>query len=146
MKNRLRALSLTVAITLMLATSALAQQPNNNDQQMQDMKNMPGMQMKKGQMQKGHKMSNDQMMQSCHKNMQSMMDSNAQTTKDIEAAKQSNDPAKMRAALDEAEKALSPTNEQMKSCMGIMTMMEGKHGMCGTVSDESGQKAQEKKP
>ena len=69
-----------------------------------------------------------------------------QTTKDIEAAKLSNDPAKMRAALDEAEKALSPMNEHMKTCMGMMNMMESKHGTCGTRSGESGETAQEKKP
>lgn len=63
------------------------------------------------------------------------MTSNAQTTKDIEAAKQSNDPAKMRAALDEAEKALSPMNEHMKGCMRMMNMMQhmgSKGGMMGS--------------
>ena len=144
MKRQIRTLALAVAVALMLAASVWAQQPsNNNDQQMKD---MPGMQMKNGQMQHDKKMSNDQMMQSCHKNMQSMMDSNAQTTKDIEAAKQSNDPAKMRAALDEAEKALAPMNDHMKNCMGMMNMMQGMHGKGGMMSGESGQKAQEKKP
>lgn len=143
MRNQMKALSRTVVTTLMLAVSAFAQQPNNkSDQQMQDMKDMPGMQMKNDEMQKGHKTSKDQMMQSCHKNMQSMMDSNAQTTKDIQAAKQSNDPAKMRAALDEAEKALSPMNEHMKNCMSMMKNMQGMGGKMG----ESDQKAQEKKP
>lgn len=142
MKNQVKVLSLTVATTLMLAVSAFAQQPNNkNDQQMQDMKDMPGMQMKNGEMQNGHK-PKDQMMQSCHKNMRTMMDSNAQTTKDIQAAKQSNEPAKMRAALDEAEKALSPMNEHMKNCMSMMKNMQGMGGKMG----ESDQKTQEKKP
>lgn len=140
MKNQMKILSFAAAITLMLSTSALAQQPNNNDQQMQDMKDMPGMQMKNDKMQKGHKTSNDQMMQSCHKNMQALMDSNAQTTKDIEAAKQSNDPAKMRAALDEAQKALSPMSEHMKNCMSM------KNNMQGMMPDQDNQKKDQKAP
>ena len=147
MTRQTRALALAVAVALMLAASAWAQQPSsNNAQQMQDMKDMPGMQMNNGQMQNSKKMSKDQMMQSCHKNMQSMMDSNAQTTKDIEATKQSNDPAKMRAALDEAEKALSPMNEHMKSCISMMNMMQSMNGKGGMMSGESAQKVQEKKP
>lgn len=133
MKTQLRTLSLTIAASLMIAATGWAQQPNSsNDQQMQ---NMQGMQMKGGQM----KMSKNSMMQSCHKHMQSMMDSNAQTTKDIEAAKQSNDPAKMRAALDEAEKALSPMNEHMRGCMSMMNMMQhmsGKGSMSNMQSNE----------
>lgn len=143
MKNEIRLLSLTAAIALMLASSVGAQQTEISNQPTQDMKDMPGMQMKDGQMQKSHNMSNDQMMQNCHKNMQSMMDSNAQTTKDIEAAKQSNDPAKMRAALDEAEKALSPMNEHMKTCMN---MMQSKHGMGGMMPDQDNQKKEPKTP
>jgi hypothetical protein len=136
--------SLKNAVLVMTAAAALAlsvsAQQSNSNQQMQ------GMQMKNGDMQHGEEMSTNQMMQTCHKNMQSMMDSNAQTTKDIEAAKLSNDPAKMQAVLDEAEKALSPMNEHMKTCMDMMNMTESKRGMCGTMSGESGQKAQEKKP
>ena len=132
---------LVLATAAALALSLSAQQTSTTNQQQSQMQGMQGMQMNKEQ-----KMSNSQMMQDCHKNMQSMMDSNAQTTKDIEAAKLSNDPAKMRAALDEAEQALSPMNEHMKTCMGMMNMTESKHAMCGTMSGESGQKAQEKKP
>ena len=132
MKKQMKLLSIAGAVGLMIATAVWAQQSNtNNDQQMQ---NMQGMQMQK--------MSKNQMMQSCHKYMQSMMDSNAQTTKDIEAAKQSNDPAKMRAALDEAEKALSP----MKGCMKMMNMMQNMHGKSGMMGSnnmqDKGQKTQ----
>lgn len=132
MKKQMKLLSIAGAVGLMIATAVWAQQSNtNNDQQMQ---NMQGMQMQK--------MSKNQMMQSCHKHMQSMMDSNAQTTKDIEAAKQSNDPAKMRAALDEAEKALSP----MKGCMKMMNMMQNMHGKSGMMGSnnmqDKGQKTQ----
>lgn len=112
----------------MIAATGWAQQPNANNSQ--PMQNMQGMQMQNGQMHNG-KTSMNQMIQGCHKHMQSMMKANAQTTKDIEAAKQSNDPAKMRAALDEAEKALSPMNEHMKGCMRMMKMMQNMHGNGG---------------
>jgi hypothetical protein len=113
----------------MIAPAISAQQPNpSNDQQMQ---NMQGMQMKNGQMQQDKSMSKNSMMKDCHKHMDAMMNANAKATKDIEAAKQSNDPAKMRAALDEAEKALSPMNEHMQGCMGMMKMMQNMHGKSG---------------
>ncbi len=130
MKQQLKTLSLTIAASLMIAATGLAQQPSTNNSQ--PMQSMQGMQMQNGQMHNG-KMSMNQMMQGCHKHMQSMMKSNAQTTKDIEAAKQSNDPAKMRAALDEAEKALSPMNEHMKGCMKMMKMMQNMHGKGGMM-------------
>lgn len=130
-------LAVLAAATLTLSVSA--QQSNaGTQQQNQDMQNMPGMQMKNDQMQHSKKMSNDQMMQGCHKNMQSMMDSNAQTTKDIKAAKQSNDPAKMRAALDEADKALTGMNDHMKMCSHMMQDMHD-----GMMSDQQKQKKQE---
>ncbi len=130
MKQQLKTLSLTIAASLMIAATGWAQQPSTNNSQ--PMQSMQGMQMQNGQMHNG-KMSMNQMMQGCHKHMQSMMKSNAQTTKDIEAAKQSNDPAKMRAALDEAEKALSPMNEHMKGCMKMMKMMQNMHGKGGMM-------------
>ncbi len=127
-----------ILATVGVAISATAQQPasgTNSDKQMSDMKSMQGMQMQNGQ-----KDSGSQMMQGCRKHMQSMMDGNAQTTKDIEAAKESNDPAKMRVALDEAEKALSPMNDHMKGCMKMMENMHGKSGMMGSSSTkDSGQ-------
>ena len=124
MKRQIKIPALAVAAGLMVAFSLWAQQPSSgSDQQMQGMQGM--------QMQNNKKGSQNQMMQSCQKNMRSMMASNDQTTKDIEAAKQSNDPAKMRAALDEAQKALSPMNEHMKNCMSMMDMMQSMHGMKG---------------
>ncbi len=96
--------ALTMAAAAALTISALAQQSNATPD-----KSMPG----------------------CHKDMQSMMEKNTQTTKDIEAAKVSNDPAKMRAALDEAEEALKPMTDHMNKCMGMMEKMHGKGGMMG---------------
>lgn len=128
LKNSLIAIAAAAA----LALSASAQQPNaSNQQQNQGMQGMPGMQMNKGK-----NASNNQMMQDCHKNMQSMMEANTHTTKDIDAAKQSNDPAKLRAALDEAEKALSGMNDHMKMCMDMMSMMQNMNGMGGMMSNQ----------
>jgi len=130
MNTKAAVLSIAGVIGLTIATAMWAQQSNpSTDQQMQ---NMQGMQMKDGQMQQGQTMSKDSMMEGCHKHMDAMMSANAKTTKDIEVAKQSNDPAKMRAALDEAEKALSPTNEHMKGCMKMMRNMDGKSGVRGS--------------
>lgn len=125
MLKRTNTLSLTIAACLIAATAALGQQSSTNNSQ--SMQNMRGMQMQNGQMQKG-KTSMNQMMQGCHKHMQSTMQSNAKTIKDIEAAKRSNDPVKMRSALDEAKTALSQTNEHMKGCMMMMNMMQNMHG------------------
>jgi hypothetical protein len=118
-------IALLTAVSLTLSISA-QQSSTGTQQQNQQMQGMQGMPMHQEQKTSGH-----QMMQDCHKNMQSMMASNTQTTKTIEAAKQSNDPAKMRAALDEAEKALTGMNDHMKMCMGMMNRMQNMHGMMG---------------
>ena len=70
-------------------------------------------------------------MQNCRNTMQPMMQTNSQAKKDIEAAKASNDPAKMRSALDEAEKAIEGMNTHMTTCMSMMNMMQNMHGMVG---------------
>ncbi len=110
--------ALAITTASFLALSAFGQQPNAGFNQP-----MQGMQMS------GGNMSGNGMMQGCQKGMKSMMNNNSKTTKDIEAAKASNDPTKMRAALDEAEKALSPMNEHMNRCMSMMDMMDGNGGM-----------------
>ena len=130
---------LAIAAATGLVLSMAAQQ--TNQQENQGMQGMKGMQMGKGQ-----KSSNSQMMQDCHKTMQSMMDSNAQTTKDIEAAKQSNDPAKMRTALDEAQKALTGMNDRMRKCMDMMGGMQNMHGMESMMSGRPNQEKQQVTP
>lgn len=110
--------ALAITTTALLALSAFGQQSNAGSNQP-----IQGMQMS------GGTMSGNGMME-CQKDNKSMMNHNSKTTKDIEAAKASNDPAKMRAALDEAEKALTPMNEHMHRCMNMMngngSMMNGK--------------------
>jgi hypothetical protein len=79
----------------------------------------------------------NQMMQNCRKTMQPMMETNAQAKRDIEAAKASNDAAKMRAALGEAEKAIDGMNTHMNSCMSMMNMMQNMHVMMGGQQSQS---------
>jgi hypothetical protein len=131
MTDHMKKLAFSLAVIPMAAVYLWAQQPNmgaNNGESMQ------GMQMgnRQGMMGNG-------MMQGCQKNMQSMMEANTQTTKDIETASQSNDPQKMRAALDEAAKTLNSRNEQMKTCMGQMNKMQNMKDMHGMMN--SGQKS-----
>jgi len=136
--KQLRNAALTIAAGVTLAITAFAQQPTTDTDQPNQ-----GMQMLGGQMQPGGKMSGTGKMQGCHKEMQSMMGANSQTVKDIQAAKLSNDPEKMRAALDEAEKVLKPMNEHMNKCMGMMQNMRGKGGMMGS---QQGQPKPEPQP
>lgn len=123
---------LALAVTAALALSASAQQatsnPSSQNQGMQGMQGMHG-QMQSGQMQHGNM---NQMMQDCHKNMQNMQQSNNRTRQDIATAKQSNDPVKMRAVLDEAEKALTSMNDHMAMCRNMMNMKQNMHGMMGS--------------
>jgi soluble cytochrome b562 len=51
-----------------------------------------------------------------------------QLSKTLEAAKQSNDPSKMRAAIDQTQKHLSEMKEHMSMCGNMMSMMEKMHG------------------
>jgi hypothetical protein len=104
-----------------LAIALSAQQPTSNSrQQSQDMQSMQAMQgdQKQDQM--------DGMMQDCQKNMQSMRQQHERLRTEIEIAKQSNDPAQMRSALDKAEQALTASDTHMSNCM---SMMNGAHMM-----------------
>lgn len=128
----LHKLLLTVGAAAALTLFVSAQQPATGNQQNQGTQGMQGMQgmqeMQSGQTQ--HR-NMSQMMQNCRKTMQPMMQANSQAKKDIEAAKGSNDPAKMRSALDEAEKAIDGMNTHMTTCMSMMNMMQNMHGMMG---------------
>ena len=83
------------------------------------------------------KMSMDEMMKECREHHQSMTKSIDQMTKMMEAAKQSNDPVKMRAALDQGQKQLSEMKEHMTKCGNMMSMMEKMPGMGGMMKSES---------
>ncbi len=116
-------LVVTATVALTVAGSA-QQQTTTGNQSNQGMQGMQGMQ--SGQMHPGNM---NQMMQKCRNTMPPMMQKSSQARKDIAAAKASNDPAKMRAALDEADKALAGMSEHMKMCQGMMQHMQGKSGM-----------------
>lgn len=99
----------------------------------------------------GQTKSMDDMMKECRTHCQTTTASIDQLTTKMEAAKQSNDPAQMRAALDEAQKPLTEMKEHMTGCMGMMSMMEKMHGGMGGMMKEGsgghmGGMMQEKEP
>ena len=61
----------------------------------------------KGEMKSMENMSMDQMMKDCMQHHQAVTKSIDEMSKTMEGAKQLNDPAKMRAAIDQAQKQLS---------------------------------------
>ena len=80
-----------------------------------------GMQGMHGQMQNQHMAG----IQPCQDNMQSMIRANDRAKRDIAEAKQSNDRVRMRAALDEAEKALNAVDQHAATCMSMIQNMGG---------------------
>src|SRR5437867_4411399 len=74
----------------------------------------------KSEMKSMGKMSMDEMMKECGEHHQSMTKSIDQMSKMMQEAKQSNDPAKMRAALDQAQKQLTEMKEHMAMCSNTM--------------------------
>ena len=68
------------------------------------------------------------MMQQCKTHCQQTSATIDKTTKAMDEAKQSNDPARMRAAIDEAEKTLSAMKEHMNMCSSMMSMMQNMQG------------------
>ena len=97
---------------------------------MQHEKNQP----KSGEGSAGKSMG--EMMQDCKEHHQSAMKSIEQMTKLMDGARQSNDPEKMRAALDQSQRQLGKMKEHMSMCENMMNMMEkmqGKGGMNGIM-------------
>jgi hypothetical protein len=92
----------------------------------------PGQQEKQfsqqGEMKSMGNMSMDGMMKECSEQHQAVTKSLDQTSKTLEEAKQSNDPAKMRAAIDEAQKQLADMKDHMTMCGNMMNMMQKMQG------------------
>jgi hypothetical protein len=92
----------------------------------------PGQQEKQfsqqGEMKSMGNMSMDGMMKECSEQHQAVTKSLDQTSKTLEEAKQSNDPAKMRAAIDEAQKQLADMKDHMTKCGSMMNMMQKMQG------------------
>jgi hypothetical protein len=91
----------------------------------------------KSEMKPMQKMSMDDMMKECSEHHQAMTKSVDQMSKTLEGGKQSNDPGKMRAAIDQAQKQLSDMKEHMTMCGNMMSMMEKMQGMGGMMKDKS---------
>jgi DNA-binding ferritin-like protein len=104
---------MSLALAFGIAAPAAPQQSAEPTQQKQ-----PGKQM----------MTMDEMMQECRKHCQETTKSIDQTTKMMDEAGQSNAPARMRAALDQAQKELVGMKNHMSMCMSMMDMMEKTHG------------------
>lgn len=104
---------LAIAAALLLGGSALAQQ---------DPQQKPSTTQEKPQM------SMDNMMKGCREHCQQTTASIDRLMQTMEEAEQSNDLAKMRAALDEAQKPLTEMKEHMSMCMNMMDMMQKMHG------------------
>ncbi len=130
-----------IAAAGVLALVVSAQQENTGKPQTQGIQN--GQILSEQMMPQGQKMPMREMMRNCRSMMQtmmgSMMQSNDQVKKDIEAAKESNDPARMRAALDEAEKLLNSVDDHTNTRPNMMNMMQGARGMCGMMGGTSRQ-------
>lgn len=135
---------LAIAAAVALTLSVSAQQPTPSNQQTQGSQSMDSMQGMQG-MEHGGKDSQtkNNMMQSCQKNMQTMMQSNEQLKKTIADAKASNDTAKMQSALSDAEKYVDSKNEHMKTCMNMMQNMKGMGAM---MSGRENQKKEQNAP
>jgi len=122
--NLLRALLFTGVVMVFVSAADLAPSPE---------KQPPS---STGQLKSTEKMSMDEMMKDCKEHHQSAMKSIDQMTKVMDGAKQSNDPAKMKAALDQGQKQLGEMKEHMTMCGNMMSMMEKRQGMGGMMKGQ----------
>lgn len=88
------------------------------------------------------------MMQQCRQHCQQTQQSGERLSESIAEAKQSNDPAKMRAALDQVEKQQSEMQQHMTMCMRSMDKMGNMPGMQGNMGGmkHGDKKSNNKKP
>jgi len=73
----------------------------------------------------------DQMMKQCGEHHQSTIKSIDRISKTLQDAKESNDPVKMRSAIDQSQKQLADMRERMTMCTSMMNMMEKMQPMGG---------------
>jgi hypothetical protein len=105
-----RASLLGLAGTLMTMSLVVAQQPGTS----------------------GHMSSMGNMMQECRMHHQEMMTALDSTMTMMRKAQQSNDPAQMREALEQAQQALAAMKDHMGPCMNMMNMMGMMQGGMGS--------------
>ncbi len=108
--------TMIVAAALMLsgAMAARSQTPPAN----------PGQ--KSGQMMN---MSMDDMMKQCREHCSAAQKQMTDLTKKLDEARDSNDPTKMRAALQDAQKPMMDMKNHVDQCMHMMDMMQNMGGM-----------------
>jgi len=123
--NLLRALLFTGAVMVFVSAPDLA--PSQEKQPPSS----------SGHMMSTEKMSMDDMMKDCMQHHRAGMKSIDQMSKMMEGAKQSNDPGKMRTAIDQAQKQLTEMKEHMSKCGEMMSMMEKMKGMGGMMKGKS---------
>lgn len=87
----------------------------------------------KGEMKPMGDMSMGGMMKQCHEHHDAMTKNMDEANKALEGAKQSNDMAKMRSAIDTVQKQLTEMKEHMAMCGNMMNMMEKMQGMGGMM-------------
>jgi hypothetical protein len=123
-KRETLATAMAILWTVSLAVLLTAQQSTT-----------PGRQ-QKPQQQGGEKMSMGDMMKQCRAHYQETANSIDEMTRMMHEARQSNDPARMRAALDQAKKPLEEMKEHMARCMNMMNMMQNMSGGMGSTTKE----------
>ena len=89
------------------------------------------------QMKAMEKMPMDDMMKDCMQRHRADMKSIDEMSKMMEGAKQSNDPGRMRTAIDQAQKQLVEMKENMSKCDKMMSMMEKMDGTGGMMKGRS---------
>ena len=77
------------------------------------------------------------MMKQCREHHDAMTKNIDEASKALEGGKQATDPAKMRTAMDQAQKQLADMKEHMAMCGNMMNMMEKMQGMGGMMKGES---------
>jgi vancomycin resistance protein YoaR len=107
-------------VVMILASGFLSAQQASGQQEKQPSQ--------KSEMKSMGNMSMEGMMKECSEHHQAVTKSLDQTSKTLEGAKQSNDPDKMRAAIDQAQKQLADMKDHMAMCGNMMNMMQKMQG------------------
>jgi vancomycin resistance protein YoaR len=107
-------------VVMILASGFLSAQQASGQQEKQPSQ--------KSEMKSMGNMSMEGMMKECSEHHQAVTKSLDQTSKTLEGAKQSNDPDKMRAAIDQAQKQLADMKDHMTMCSNMMNMMQKMQG------------------
>ena len=118
MRHALRAIAISVLLVVGVTPVIAAQQSSGQQKAAQ-----------KGEIKSMGDMSMGGMMKECNEHHRAMTKNRDEASKALEGAKQSNDPAKMRAAIDQAQKQLGEMKEHMSMCGNMMNMMENMQGM-----------------